>query len=259
MRPGTPIDFEWDKMKDILEFCRISEYDSVFAFDLAWEPEFPRHDGRKRWDGEWQQWIIEQYGSVANAEKEWQFALPREEGKITNPLEEHLLKDGPSRSMTAAYRRFLDVVLYESHLRARDLVRSIDPYHHVSFRMNRSGDPGTHALAYDWPYLSAAVDILEPEGYGRIGDWETVKKGWFTFEYARWAAPKLPMLWAEIGYSAYDQDALNVTDLLLERQAQFYSNYFRMMIDSGTDGYYSWWYPGGFRVNERSDFGVILS
>ena len=30
-----------------------------------------------------------------------------------------------------------------------------------------------------------------------------------------------------------------------------------MMIESGADGVFFWWYPGGFRLGENSDFGII--
>ena len=29
------------------------------------------------------------------------------------------------------------------------------------------------------------------------------------------------------------------------------------MIESGADGVFFWWYPGGFRLGENSDFGII--
>jgi hypothetical protein len=30
-----------------------------------------------------------------------------------------------------------------------------------------------------------------------------------------------------------------------------------MLRESGADGVFFWWYPGGFRLNENSDFGII--
>jgi hypothetical protein len=111
-------------------------------------------------------------------------------------------------------------------------------------------------LAYDFPYLAAAIDILEPEGYGRIGDWEKVKPGWFEFEYARWAAPHLPMMWAEAGVSAWDPSSGGCTEKSLAFQGQYYRDFYRMMTASGADGIFWWWYPGGLRVNENSDYGI---
>lgn len=43
----------------------------------------------------------------------------------------------------------------------------------------------------------------------------------------------------------------------LEFQAKHYEAFYRMLKASGADGLFSWWYPGGFRYGENSDFGVI--
>ena len=73
--------------------------------------------------------------------------------------------------------------------------------------MQHAGDPTHNApglLPYDFWGLRHAVDIWEPEAYGRIGDWERVKAGRFTADYARLCNPNLPIVWAEIGNSVWD-------------------------------------------------------
>lgn len=261
LRPGTPMDFEWEKMRELIEYYRLPEHDCVFALDLAWEPMFGDHDARRRWDPEWRAWVTDRYGSIENAEKDWGFAGPRDaDGHLTNPLGEHIIGDGPWRVMTAAYRRFLDTLLYEKYSAARDLVRSVDPVHLVSFRMAEAGNPTFRwdkAIPYDFAYLAGAVDLLEPEAYGRIGDWEKVKPGWVTFEYARWAGPHLPMVWAEMGVHAWVESQMRATPERLQFQADYYTHFYRMITRSGADGIFFWWYPGGYRVGERSDYGII--
>ena len=261
LRPGTPFEFEWDKMRALIERYRLWDNDTVYAYDLAWEPMFGDHEGRKRWDAHWRQWINERYGSIENAEKDWEFQAPREPGgHVTNPLDPNVVEDGPHWRMMAAYRRFLDTLLYEYYGRARRLVRSVDPNHLVSFRMTLAGDPTARwskTVPYDYAYLSGAVDLLEPEGYGRIGDWERVKPGRFTYEYSRWANAGLPLIWAEAGVSAWSQALMTTPQEQLDFQGRFYTDVYRMMIESGADGIYWWWYPGGYRTNERSDFGII--
>jgi hypothetical protein len=261
LRPGTPLDFLWDQMREIIEYYRLGEHDTIFALDLAWEPMWGDHGDRKKWDGEWEKWIKERYGSIENAEKDWQFAVPRdEENKITNPFPHQIESDGDWRRMVAGYRRFLDTLLYKKYSSARRLVKSIDPNHLVSFRMTEAGDPTFRSgrqIPYDFPYLAAAVDILEPEAYGRIGDWNAVKPGWFEFEYARWSAPDKPMIWAEAGVSAWDMSQMDTPPERLEFQASLYRNLYRMFISSGADGIFFWWYPGGFRYGENSDYGII--
>jgi len=261
LRPGTPIDVEWDQMREMIEYYRLAENDTVFAYDLAWEPMWLLHKDRKRFDRDWEAWIIERYGSIEHAEKDWGVAVPRDDaGAITNPTDLQVSKDGEWRRMVAAYRRFLDTLLYKHYSHARALVRSIDPNHMVSFRMTEAADPTMDwggIMSYDFPYLAAAVDILEPEAYGRIGDWEKIKPGWFQYEYGRWAAPHLPTMWAEAGLHAWDTGTSSSPETLLEAQGKFYEDFYRMLIESGADGIFWWWYPGGFRFGENSDYGIM--
>ncbi len=261
LRPGTPMDFRWDEMRELIEYYRLAENDTVFALDLAWEPMFGNHEKRRQWDPEWRAWVVERYGSLENAERDWAFAAPRDgAGAFSNPLDEQVTKDGKWRVMAAAYRRFLDTLLYEKYSQARALVRGVDPNHLVSFRMTEAGDPtfrGTTVLPYDFPYLAAAVDLLEPEGYGRIGDWERVKPALFEAEYGRWAAPEKPFLWAEAGVHAWDMGTMRSSPEKLDFQAEYYGHIYRMLTESAADGVFFWWYPGGYRANERSDYGIL--
>ena len=261
LRPSSPRDFQFEPIREMIENLRIAENDTVFAYDIDWEPLWGRHADRVRWDRDWEAWIVERYRSIANAEKDWAFAVPRDAaGKITNPLHAHIVKDGEWRRMVAAYRRFLDTLQYHKYATARELIRGVDPHHLVSFRMTEAGDPTCEwddIIPYDFPYLASAVDFLAPEAYARIGDWEQVKPGWFQREYARWAAPAKPMIWAEQGMSTWYAGLETNSPDLLERQAAFYREFYRMMIASSADGIFSWWYPGGFRYGENSDFGII--
>ncbi len=261
LRPGTPIDFQWKDISSIIKYNRLWENDAVFAYDLAWEPSFGSREERAIFDPEWEQWIIERYGSIANAERDWGYAVPRKaDGSISNPSPAEVDTDGAWRRMTAAYRRFLDTVLYKKYGAARRLVRSIDPNHLVSFRMSEAASPTYHwegRIPYDFPYLAAAVDFLAPEGYGRIGSWEDVKPGWFQNAYARWAAPRKPMIWAEAGVSAWDTAQMASTPAKLEFQGSLYEHYYRLITSSACSGIMYWWYPGGFRYGENSDYGII--
>ncbi|MDH7603135.1 MAG: hypothetical protein QHI38_13425, partial [Armatimonadota bacterium] len=177
-----------------------------------------------------------------------------------NPLPEQIDTDGEWRVMVAAYRRFLDTLLYKKYAEARRLVRSVDPNHLVSFRMAEAGNPTFRwggRIPYDFPYLAGAVDFLAPEAYGRIGDWERTKPGWFEREYARWAAPTKPMIWAEAGVNTWDVSRMENSRERLTFAAEAYRNFYRLLIESAADGVFFWWYPGGFRVGENSDFGII--
>jgi hypothetical protein len=64
-------------------------------------------------------------------------------------------------------------------------------------------------------------------------------------------------MWAEAGVHVWDMRTEGPLQERLEFQAEYYRNFYRMLIETGADGVFWWWYPGGFRVNERSDYGVI--
>ena len=171
-----------------------------------------------------------------------------------------LTRDGEWRKLVADYRLFLDDLLREKYSAARTLMKSIDSHHAVSFRMSNTGDPLYNwdaALPYDFYGLADAVDIWAPEAYGRIGDWERVRAGDFTAAYARLCDARKPLMWAEMGYSAWDMNRMAPDPEKLAFEGRYHADFYRMMIESGADGVFFWWYPGGFRLGENSDFGII--
>jgi hypothetical protein len=261
LRPGTPMEFRWDEMKALIQHYRLAQNDTVIAYDMAWEPSHFDHNFQQRnYQKPWEQWVLKQYGSRDKAQAAWQFVPTGQGALLEVPAVDQLFQDGAWRRMTADYRRFLDEWLESHYAEARRLVQSIDPHHPVSFRMQFAGDP-THTwsglLPYDFFGLRRAVDIWEPEAYGRIGDWEKVKPGRFTADYARLCDPKKPVLWAEMGNHVWDMNTMAPSPEKLAFTAQYYRDFYRMMTESGADGIISWWYAGGFRLYENSDYGII--
>lgn len=261
LRPGTPMDFEWDKLREMIVQNRLAQSDTIFAYDLAWEPFLGRQSERTRWDQRWSQWIQRHYVTVAAAEQAWGFAVPRNAaGDVTNPLDAHCGSDGAWGRMVADYRRCLDEIVDEHYSRARQLVRSVDPHHLISFRMTVAGDPTynqAHSMPYDFRSLVRGVDLFEPEGYGRIGDWKQVRPGLFTVAYARAVDPSKPVMWAEYGVSSWDLNLNQTSPSSLDFEGRFYEDFLRMVLHSHANGAVCWWYPGGFRTNENSDYGII--
>jgi hypothetical protein len=260
LRPGTPMDFRWEEMKEIIETYRLKMQESLFAYDLAWEPVHGTHEVRKRWDPEWVAWLKARYGSVEDAQEKWGVEMPKENDQWTNPSDVQVSTEGAWRPMVASYRQFLNELLLEKYGQARSLVQSVDPQHLVSFRMNVAGDPTVnpvHGMAYEFEGLAGAVDFLAPEGYGRIGEWDRVKDGCFTVALARLANPDLPVLWAEFGMSTWDDARHEASPKRLEEGGRFYRDFYEMILLSGANGSVCWFYPGGYRVGENSDFGIL--
>jgi hypothetical protein len=264
LRPGTPMDFRWKEMRELIEHFRLAQNDTVFAYDLAWEPSHGSYAQQESaYAGLWNAWVTKRYGSATAAEKIWSVPAPRKETNspsISVPSMSQLMQDGEWRKLVADYRLFLDGLLREKYSAARALVKSIDPHHAVSFRMSNAGDPLYNweaALPYDFYGLADAVDIWEPEAYGRIGDWERVRPGEFTAAYARLCDARKPVVWAEMGYTVWDMNCMAPDPEKLAFEGRYYADFYRMIIESGADGIFFWWYPGGFRLGENSDFGII--
>ncbi len=264
LRPGTPMNFQWRQMKEIIEYFKLAQNDTVFAYDLAWEPSHGGYEQQEQaYSKLWTAWVLKRYGSLPAAEKAWAFSTPHPAlptPHLEVPPMTQLTRDGEWRKLVADYRLFLDDLLREKYSAARQLVKSIDPHHSVSFRMSNAGDPLYNwdaALPYDFYGLADAVDIWEPEAYGRIGDWERVRAGDFTAAYARLCDAGKPLVWAEMGYSVWDINRMTPDPEKLAFEARYYADFYRMMTESGADGVFFWWYPGGFRLGENSDFGII--
>ncbi len=259
LRPGTPMHFLWNQMREIIEFYGLAECDTVFAYDLAWEPFFGNYNERCEWDPDWRAWVDAKYGSLDAAQAEWGYRAPLREDLLTGPSDEQLAGNGAWTRFAVDYRDFVDDLVGAKYAEARRLVRTIDPNHPVSFRMTVAGDPtfGQRPLPYDLKGLAGAVDIMEPEGYGRLGEWEQVRPGWFTAAYARAVAPDLPVLWAEYGYTVWDRARMQPNPDTIEWTTRFYRNFLDMTLRSGANGAICWWFPGGFRVGENSDFGIL--
>ena len=266
LRPGTPLDFRWNEMRELIEHYRLAENDTVFAYDLAWEPRHEARQIQSDYVPLWQAWVQKRYANADAARKAWGVGQGNFQFEFTDlnsvpaPTMKWFTQDGPWRKLIADYRLFLDDMLHDKYAEARRLVRSIDPHHPVSFRMQHAGDSTFNwdaFVPYDFHGLAGAVDIWEPEAYGRIGDWEKVKPGRFTADYARLCDATKPVVWAEMGYTVWDNLHMAPAPEKLAFQAQYFRDFYRMMNDSAADGIFFWWYPGGYRLNEKSDFGII--
>lgn len=264
LRPGTPLNFNFAHMKELIDFYHMPDNDTIFAYDLAWEPNFGNQSEQQNNFGEeWTKFVHKKYSTLDDATKAWGMP-PVFAAKSTNvlsvPTMHQLTQDGNWRWLVADYRQFLDEKLGAAYGEARRLMRTADTNHAVSFRMTETGNPTFNwdqVLAYDFYGLRDAVDIWEPEAYGRIGDWEKVKPGRFEHDYARLCDPSKPYLWAEMGETVWDRVNTRENNDRIAFEGPWCRNFYQMMEMSGDDGVFFWWYPGGYRFNERSDFGII--
>lgn len=251
--PDATDDLSQRPFLDLMRAADLRGNPHVFAYDLAWEPRMGVESERKRFDPLFVGWIEEQYGSVARAEEVWGTLANRVDGVLTGPTDSQLREDGPHRVMVAAYRRFADDLISRRYGEIVRLARAIDDTHLFGARTGYGGT-GTKGVVRVMPFQltsgAAHLDILSPEGYGYGPD--NISDAAFVTAYARWAGNGKPVFWAEFGYSV-----LNGGTEALDTQADLYQAFADMVVRSDADGWAGWWYPGGLRVDERSDYGIV--
>jgi hypothetical protein len=254
---GYPLKPNPQKIISLIRAADLAHNPAVFAYDVAWEPRVGDHAARKYLDGEWGEWIKDQYGTIQNAQKQWNYSAPIEDGSITNPTDNQLTHDGPWRVMVCAYRRFIDNAISQGYLRVRQTIKSVDPCHLIGVRSGYGGNGSIWAESqFPFDLVSGAknLDFISPEGYALNGDWNHfLAGGGLTVAYARWAGNGKPVYWAEFGKSVYPGE----TSSNILAQANYYRLFYRMALESRANGAACWWFPGGLRINENSDYGIF--
>lgn len=259
---GGPGTFQWSQVRQYIKKFHLAENNTIFAYDIAWEPHWGTHANRARFDPLWHKWIVQHYGSVQKAEAIWHCPVPRQNGRVTNPSDQQFIEGhrGKAAAMIVAYNRFLNGLLNQCYGNARKLIHSVDPHHLVSFRMSMAGDPGRNPY-YDYGFynfegLKKAVDIFEPEGYGLMSTTpHIVNRAIFTIQYARAINPDLPVIYAEFGHSEWDKSKDSPS--IAAYTGRIYAAFYKAILRAGGNGAICWWFPGGYRCGEKSDYGII--
>lgn len=253
----------WRNYRSIITYYHLQENDTVYAYEIDWEPAFGGYDRRSLMDPDWRAWVTDKYGSVSKAEISWEISAPRNQGgELTGPSDAQLSSQGGADTkLCADYRHFLDHWLEMTYGTITRKLHALDPHHLVSFRMTSAGNPADTNpgyAEYQLEGLSHSVDFLSPECYGRVGDPLGNESLHFEIAYARAIDPDEPFIWAETGVSAW-MGGVDGGDTAssLQEQGIYYKTLYKYSIDAGADGIVFWWYPGGYRVNENSDYGMI--
>jgi hypothetical protein len=253
---ASPLGFNEKGLQEYLTVARLPGNPVVFAYDTIWEPGnhvFRNDDARGKWDGEWRAWIDERYGSIGNAEKDWQYKARRnDQGEVISPPDRFFREDGDWRIMMAAYRRFMDDLTSRLWGKAHRRLRELDPNHLISYRQGNT-------LPYDFALsgTSKHIDFICPEGYA-VPHSDTGENAiGFITRYVEHTTAGKPVIWSEFGKSVWDGQRMAPNPKAIEMVGEYHARFYRTALASGTNGTAPWWWPGGYRVGERSDFGVV--
>ncbi|MBO4548652.1 MAG: hypothetical protein J5758_05480, partial [Abditibacteriota bacterium] len=258
-------------VKQVMDRLHLSELDNIICYDTAWEPRIGSYEdanyvGRKGWDGDWERWITEQYGSAANAEKIWGTPVPRDENGKVRGVTDEMLDDYSDKylKMVNAYRRFIDDRVARLFTDTYNYWREQDPNHLVSFRMSMSGSADQKSglsprdFCYDFQSLAPAVDVMEPEGYAlRYESDQSMRQVLFANAYARYVKPQAPVVWKEFGRHMWSGSNFNVPEAFARDQEEYYRRCLDYMYRAYTSGMFCWFFPGGHRLGENSDYGIL--
>ena len=259
---GGPGKFNFKAVQHAISELHLASNATLFAYDIAWEPFWGRYNARRRLDAQWRAWIIRHYGSVKKAQAAWHFPVSRRRGQVTNPRQAQILagRKGKAAAMVLAYHHFLSALLARTYGRAIGLIHKVDSHHLVTFRMSMAGYPKEPPdVYYAFTALSHLVDMFEPEAYGHLMSQapQRVRRAAFTIQYARAVNPALPVIYAEYGNSQWNNAQDSESAGAAKRTANIYAGFYRTILAAGGNGAICWWFPGGYRCRERSDYGII--
>ncbi len=252
---ASPLRFNETAVRAVLSAARLVDNAVLFAYDIIWEPGtwVFRADRRGLWNRDWTEWVKERYGSIKEAEADWGFRARRDkDGFLADPTERQMREDGPWRVMVAAYRRFMDDLMSAKWNAAVRRLRRLDPNHLISFRQGNT-------LPQDFTFTATPkhIDFICPEGYAIPHSEHGYNAACFITRYVKFTTRGKPVLWAEFGRSVWDRAAGKPNTGAYAEQADYHELFYRACVDSGATGTAPWWWPGGYRVNERSDYGII--
>lgn len=269
IRPhANPYDFCENEVREMIKKYRFDENDTVTAYDIAWEryvgtyePCYGNFNGRKSFDTQWRDFLINRYGSYVVAEQAFGCSLPRNsDNEVIGVTDDMLREDGSHTVMVAVYRRFIDEQVAKAHIKAMRFIKSVDPNHMISPRTGDAStvplvDPGIYG--YDYKALACSMEFTSPESYALSDDNNSMRQGVFTNIYSRYANKDAVVMWKEFGKSIWIGTNFADNSISEQFQAEYYRRFFDMLIAGHTAGLYAWWWAGGFRIGENSDFGIV--
>ena len=264
---SNPLYYQPLAVERLIRESRLRDDPILFAHDISWETGTQPLAYLDFWDEGWAEWLVQRYGGVENAQRDWGVPVDRDAaGRPVHPPKEQFAKDGPWRVKICAYRRFIDGMMSRKWNDALRHLRGLDPNHLITYR-------GASVPKYTGFYLTGTVkhvDFMALEGYTCEQSPEGLGAMMCVSLLARHLSGGKPVTWMEYGLSLvgtsgnspwkalkWNKETLSAPEEMLEAQREYNQLFFRAFRETGVVGSAPWWYPGGFRRVERSDCGHV--
>jgi hypothetical protein len=158
--------------------------------------------------------------------------------------------------MVAAYRRFVDDFLSRSFGAATRLIRAASPGTLISYRNGNSimvdaAAVQSSGMKYEYGVAAAHLDFISPHAYGIPVPWPAGRAEGFAAAYASYRSGGKPVYRSEYGIS------IGADGKGLATQAAICDSVMRLITEDGSSAAGVWWMPGGWRVDEQSDYGIL--
>jgi len=258
----NPFYYNGEAFRQFMELHSLKNDPIIFSHDICWEvghqPLVPKY--RNYWDMPWENWIIERYGSIQNAQTDFGYKIDvTEDGRITIPPENEIITDGDWRVKTAAFRRFLEDYFSSVWNKAVYDIKKYDPNHLVANRLGLFS-PRTAAFSFALKH----VDFNSIEGYSVALSEEDYHISCGLTAVMNMQGNNKPLIWSEVGMSVtgmtntgllWDHEKEEPFDYMLKKSTDYMSQFIKMFKTMNVNGAAPWWWPGGFRMVEMSDCG----
>lgn len=246
---GDPFSPDPATLISLLTAADLPQDPALFAYDLCWDPAAgDQADRTANLAGAWAAWIDAQYGSLAAAQAVWGYA-----GGLDGPTDAQLLQDGPWRVMVAAYRRFIDDTVAAGYAQSWRAIRALGDTHLIGARTGGGARMAVvTGMPLDLASGAAFMDFVTPEGYGLGPSYADAAAGGLIASWGKAVSAGKPVFWIEWGISIW----VDPSGLLAE-EGELYQSLWELIQRSGSSGGTGWWMPGGWRVDEDSDYGIL--
>ena len=200
-----PLGPDVEEALELMDAAGLKQEPQVFAVCLSRRRYLGDAAERSVYDRAWETWLVDQFGSIEQAEQVLGKPVWRKAGRVTGPPDAALSRAGPY-PMVAAYRRFIDDTISRRH----GVVRRALGYGGFPQLVTAYTGIGQAGIAdgffpLDAAAIAAHVDFISICADSLRGDTDQLQEAAFLSLYGRAVSDGRPVVWCELAYPLGEQ------------------------------------------------------
>ena len=251
MKALSPWNPDLPKAESLIRAARLDSEPGVFAVFLSPETPAAPQQERAALDGAWREWLVEQYGSPARAEKMMGKPDWRRDGMLTGPSEQDLAGYEKHAVATIVYRRFMDDFMSRRYGWLKRFVRNLGCRQLLSV----AACPLNEWRHYPGDFTAGSLhfDFLAPSASGCCGPDDSFMELGFLTAYGRGSRGVVkPIVWMDFG-PAMGADPQEAD---LRNQERIFDAMFEMVNRSSAAGTFAACFSSA-RGPNQNDAGIL--